>query len=319
MIATLWNRLGGYINRTPTCLTIGAGLLLAGYQYWVGPLSLWAELFFCIGLLLTTGIPHGALDHLIEQERSLRRSQSFSLPRFIVRYVAMIALYGLGWVFFPVLSLILFLLISAWHFGETDLEHAPDNIYWSLTRLVAGSFVLAFLLLTHAHEVTPIIARIVQNDALSLQLWQAAVSQTGGILRGWLTLLLVLSMLAFGHQPMAVNGWRLGRLALVLALTYCLPLLPAFMLYFGGWHSLSSFGTIKSYLQKRQHSQQSVWKIWWKSVPLTLLAVGFLLAGAGVWYSYTPFLDPLPYLFILLSTITLPHIQVMHQVNTVIE
>ena len=145
------------------------------------------------------------------------------------------------------------------------------------------------------------------------------MSQTGAVLRGWLTLLLVLSMLAFGHQPMAINGWRLGRLALILALTYALPLLPAFMLYFGGWHSLSSFGTIRTYLQKPQHSQQTTWQIWWQSIPLTLLAVGFLLAGAGVWYSYTPFLDPLPYLFILLSTITLPHIQVMHQLNMVVK
>jgi Brp/Blh family beta-carotene 15,15'-monooxygenase len=317
MAVSLWSWLRRYISRTPTCLTIVVGLLLAGYQQWVGPLSLTTELVFCIGLLLATGIPHGALDHLVEQERSLRQSQPFSLPRFMVRYVVLIALYGLGWVLFPVLSLILFLLISAWHFGETDLEHAPDNSYWSLTRLVAGSFVLAFLLLVHAQEATPIIARIVQNDKLTLQLWQMAVSQTGAILRGWLTLLFVLSMLAFGHRPMAINGWRLVRLALVLALTYTLPLLPAFMLYFGGWHSLSSFGSIQTYLQKSQSNQPSPWKIWWQSVPLTLLAVGFLLAGAGVWYSYTPSMDPLPYLFILLSTITLPHIQVMHQLNMV--
>lgn len=317
MIATSWSWLGRYIHQTPTCLTIVAGLLLTGYQYWVGPLPLSVQLVFCVGLLLAAGIPHGALDHLIEQERTIRQAQPFSLPRFIARYVLMIALYGLGWFLFPVLSLILFLLISAWHFGETDLEHTPDNIYWSLTRLVAGSFVLAFILLTHAGEVTPIIARIVQNDELSLQLWRVAVSQTGPLLRGWLTLLLVLSMLAFGHRPMAVNGWRLGRLTMVLALTYALPLLPAFMLYFGGWHSLSSFGTIQSYLQKPQNNQRSAWQIWWQSVPLTLLAVCFLLAAAGVWYSYAPILDPLPYLFILLSTITLPHIQVMHQLNMI--
>ena len=316
MIATAWSWLGRYVTRTPTCLTIVAGLLLAGYQHWAGPLSTTINLVFCIGLLLVTGIPHGALDHLVEQERSLRQSQPFSLRRFMTRYVFMIALYGLGWFLFPVLSLVLFLLISAWHFGETDLEHAPDNVYWSLTRLVAGSFVLAFLLLTHAPEVTPIIARITQHDPISLHLWQLAVSQTGDLLRGWLTLLLVLSMLAFGHRPMVVDSWRLGRLAVILALTYGLPLLPAFMLYFGGWHALSSFGTIHHYL-RNPSERHSVWKIWWRAVPLTLLAVGFLLAGAGVWYSYSPFLDPLPYLFILLSTITLPHIQVMHQINSI--
>ncbi|MBC3794305.1 Brp/Blh family beta-carotene 15,15'-dioxygenase [Spirosoma utsteinense] len=307
--------MSSYIRRTPTCLTIGAGLLVAGYQYWVGPLSLSAQLFFCIGLLAFVGIPHGALDHLVEQEHSLRQAQRFSLTRFIIKYLFMIGAYGLGWMVFPVLSFILFLLISAWHFGETDLEHAPETGYWSLTRLLAGGFVLAFILVNHADEVTPVIARIVKNDVFTMQVWNGAISQRGPLLRGWATLLGVLAMLAFGHQPIPVNGWRLGRLGVVILLTYTLPLLPAFMLYFGGWHSLSSFGTILSYLQRSANPVQSIWKLWYQSVPLTLLAFGFLFACSSIWNRYLPLGDPLPYLFILLSTITLPHIQVMHKLD----
>lgn len=309
--------MGSYVKRTPTCLTIVAGLSVAAYQYWVGPLSSTAQLFFCFGLLAFVGIPHGALDHLIEQEHSLRQAQPFSLTRFIAKYVFMIAAYGLGWMVFPVLSFILFLLISALHFGETDLEQAPDTGYWSLTRLLAGGFVLAFILINHADEVTPIIARIVENDTLTMQVWNGAIRHGGSLLRGWVTLLGVLAMLAYGHQPIPVNGWRLVRLAMVVSLTYTLPLLPAFMLYFGGWHSLSSFGTIVSYLQQSPHPGQSIWKIWRQSIPFTLLAFGFLIACTNVWNSYIPTIDPIPYLFILLSTITLPHIKVMHQLNVI--
>lgn len=311
LIASLSNR----IQRTPTGLTILAGFLLACYQYWVGPLPMLYQLIFCSGLLLLVGIPHGALDHLLEQERTLREARPFSLARFILKYVLMIAIYGLGWLLFPVLSLSVFLLISAWHFGETDLENAPDDRYWSLSRLVAGGFVLAFILLSHAAEVTPILSRIIQNDPQAMTLWSLAVLYANSLMRGWATLVVVLAMLALGHQPVRLNGWRLARLGAVLLLTYMLPLLPAFMLYFGGWHSLSSFGVIQTYMQQPGKPTQTIWKLWRQSIPMTVLAFGFMMAGAGIWHSYTPQFDPLPYLFILLSTITLPHIQVMHQLN----
>ncbi len=309
-MSSLQNR----VIQTPTSLTIVAGLLLVSYQYWVGPLPGVVQLIFCAGLLLVAGIPHGALDHLIERERSTRQNQPFSMRVFIAKYLLMIAVYGVGWLFFPVLSLVLFLLISAWHFGETDLENAPDNSYWSLTRLVEGGLILAFILLTHAAETTPILARIVQNDAQTMQLWQGVASQAGGVLRGWATLTVVLAMLAFGQYPVRMNGWRLVRLGVILLLTYPLPLLPAFMLYFGGWHSLSSFGTIRSYLQ-RPSTNRPIWEIWRQSIPLTVVAFGFLLGCTVIWSTYVPHLDPVPCLFILLSLITLPHIQIMHQLN----
>lgn len=307
--------LRSYVQQTPTYLTIAAGVLLVSYQQWVGPLSVPVQSVFCIGLLLVAGIPHGALDHLIERERSARLGQPFSLLRFIAQYLLMIAVYGVGWLFFPVLSLVVFLVISAWHFGETDIEKAPATAAWSLTRFVAGGFILAFILLTHPAETTPILARILQNNEPGMNLWNGAASRAGDVLRGWGLLTLVLALLAFRRRPILVDGWRLGRLGLVLLLTYPLPLLPAFMLYFGGWHALSSFGTIRTYLDGASFSRRSIWKLWLQSMPLTVAAFGFLGICTAVWYGYAPQFDPLPSLFIVLSTITLPHIQVMHRLN----
>jgi len=315
MISAVLISLRRYVWQNPTYLTIVIGVLLVSYQQWAGPLSVASQVIICAGLLLVAGIPHGALDHLVEQERSIRRGQRFSMPRFIGKYVLTILIYGVGWLFAPVLSLVLFLLISAWHFGETDIENAPAGTYWSLTRFVAGGLVLAFILLTHAAETTPILARIVQNHELTLQFWHGAVSQTGAVLHGWAMLTAVLVVLSLAEQPIAINGWRLARLFLVLLMTYFLPLLPAFMLYFGGWHALSSFGTIRSYLHQPGYSLQSVWKLWCQSMPLTIVAFAFFGVSTGIWYTFAPDFDPLPALFILLSTITLPHIQIMHRLN----
>lgn len=304
-----------YVQRVPTSLTIAVGLLLVAYQQWVGPLPTGVQVVFCVGLLLVAGIPHGALDHFIEQEWSDRRERPFSMLRFVAKYLLMVAVYGVGWLLFPVLSLVLFLLISAWHFGETDIENAPAEAYWSLTRFVAGGFVLAFILLTHSAETTPILGRIVQNDTLTMRFWHGTVSQAGTMLRGWATLTVVLAMLASGQQSIRVDGWRLVRLGTVISLTYLLPLLPAFMLYFGGWHALCSFNTIRAYLRQPAGGVRSVWNLWRQSMPLTVVSFGFLGICAGVWYAFMPTFDPMPVLFILLSTITLPHIQVMYRLN----
>ena len=215
--------------------------------------------------------------------------------------------------FFPVLSLLLFLVISAWHFGETDLDNVPSTVGWSVARFVAGGWVLAFILLSHVPETTPILSRIVQGNAGVMQTWAMLTRQAAPVLVGWFILLVVFVVVANRNNPAPINGWRLARLGAVLLLTYPLPLLPAFVLYFCGWHALNSFGTIRTYLQLPANSIQSAWKLWWQALPLTIAAVFFLSVCTALWSSYLPEIDPIPCLFILLSTITLPHIRVMHK------
>ncbi len=304
------------VVRTPTLLTIAVGLAFIAYQRLVGPLPMVVQVTFCGFLLVIAGIPHGALDHLVERERATRLGKSFSLFRFLVKYLFTMGVYAGAWILAPVPCLLVFLLISAWHFGETDLNNVPQTAYWSLARLLSGGFVLAFILLTHAAETTPILARIVQEDTLATVIWRALVAESRAMLRGWATLTLVLVMLAYSQRPALVDGWRMARLVALVSITYYLPLLPAFMLYFGGWHALSSFNTLRDYLPlNTKNPAEAVWQVWLQSLPLTGIAFGFLGVCAVGWYYAAPTLDPLPILFILLSLITLPHISVMHTVN----
>ena len=304
------------IVQTPTYLTMLVGIVLIGYQYGVGPIPLPVQFAVCLLLLLAAGIPHGALDHLIEQQRSVQAQQPFSMGLFILKYLLLIAAYGLGWLVSPVLSLVVFLVISAWHFGETDLEGAPATGLWTLARFIAGGWLLGFILLTHAPEATPIIDRIVVGNRPSLIIWGWLVAHSPVVLVSGAGLVLGLIWLAFRHRPAPLNGGRLLRLGVVLLLTYPLPLLPAFILYFAGWHALSSFGSIRAYLQLPAYSLQSAWLLWWRALPLTIAAFIFLGGCTLAWYIYMPTLDPIPTLFIVLSTITLPHIRVMYRLNT---
>lgn len=310
------NAFSNYVQRVPTSVTISVGLLLVGYHHWVNPLSTQVQLILCAVLMLVVGIPHGALDHLIVKERNNRRQKPFSLVHFIAGYVLQMALYGAFWWISPGWSLVFFLLISASHFGETDLENAPDDHRWLTTRFLAGGWVLAFLLLTHASETTLILNHLVGTGGTFVVRWQWAVAHALPLLLGWALLTGLCFGLAMQRRPLPVNAWRLVRLGLVMLTSTFLPLLLAFMLYFAGWHALSSFGAIRSYLRRPPSSFRAVWNLWRLALPLTLMAFGFLGTAAVVWYRVVPDFDLIPGLFVLVSLITLPHSQVMHLVNT---
>lgn len=307
------------ITTTPSYLTIALGLMLVGWQSLAGPLPEWVQWVVFAVLLFGAGIPHGALDHLIDQETAARQGKSFSIVWFLAKYLLTMAVYGLAWFAFPALSLAIFLLISAWHFGETDIERVPATPTWTITRFVAGSFVLAFILLTHQAEVTPILERITQNNEATMSVWRRGVRYASSVWLYWGLLTGYLFVRAYRQRPVAIDWFRLVRLAMVLALGYWLPLLLAFGLYFGGWHALSSFQTIYGYLKQNQQTTLTAGQIWLKSLPFTALALVSLAAFGWWWQHYAQQWDPLPLLFIFLSLITLPHLNVMHGMNSRVE
>jgi len=81
------------------------------------PSAQWAP--WAVGLLIV-GIPHGALDHRVGGlEESGRTS-----PAFLAGYVALMAAVLALWWWAPLVALVGFLAVAAFHFGQGDL-------YWS--------------------------------------------------------------------------------------------------------------------------------------------------------------------------------------------
>ncbi|MBO0936109.1 Brp/Blh family beta-carotene 15,15'-dioxygenase [Fibrella sp. HMF5335] len=304
------------IAQTPSLVSIGCGMLLIVWQLTNGYVPQWAQWLVVVLLLFGIGIPHGAIDHLIDEETARRTNRGYSIGAFVVKYLLTMGLYGLLWYFFPTASLLIFLLISAWHFGETDIEHVPLTLPWTVVRFGWGYWVLSFLLLTHPTDVTPILARLTQGSPAPMQVWAWCVAHTALWLGGGLAAIAGLFGLAQQTRRCLVDGRRLVRLGCLLLLTWPLPLLVAFALYFGGWHALSSFQTIYHYLKNRPQNPLSARQVWFRSLPFTAIALlGLLLTGSW-WYLYAQTWDPLPLLFLFLSLITLPHLNVMHGMNS---
>ncbi|NOK19539.1 Brp/Blh family beta-carotene 15,15'-dioxygenase [Corallococcus carmarthensis] len=290
-------------------VAMGAGLVL--WRRLAGELPPAVQWSVFAVLMLGVGIPHGAVDHLIVQETARREGLTHSLGRFLVGYVLTMALYALAWRVAPAWSLGFFLLVSAWHFGDADLEGTPLTVRWILARLLVGGFVLALLLLTHPAEVTPLLERLTHHHAPTLALWHDAVSVAGPLLLvlGWLTLMVGRHGPSLARRDRWLPGW-----AAVLASGCFLPLLLAFALYFGGWHAWRSLRSIHRYLDGRD-----LLHTWLKALPFTALALGGFVLLTVMWRVTGRTADPLPVLFIFLAVLTLPHLRVMHGLNRRLE
>jgi beta-carotene 15,15'-dioxygenase len=306
-------------TKTPTWITVFVGMGLLIYQFFQVQLSQNIQIVFFVILVLLTGIPHGALDHLIQQETDKKSNKKFSYWKFLIQYLVIMALYALSWFWFSGISLLIFLAISAWHFGETDLEKIPKNIMiWSITRLLYGFYILAFILLSHANEVSPIIERMVTDEHSVLAFWRFVHENVKQILYLLGLSLSTIFIVAQSKHLIIFDKIRFLRLCLILLISIWLPLLPAFALYFGGWHALCAFDTIHNYLSQ-DHPKLTFRLVYIKSLPFTFLAIIFL--SIFLWYfnNFTQQNNPFPILFIFISLITLPHLVIAHQMNHQIE
>ena len=305
------------VLQTPTWLTVLVGGALLFWQQLTGELTPSVQVVVFAFFILATGIPHGAIDHLVEKETAKRRQKGFDFSIFLAKYLLTMLFYGLAWFIIPSVSLLFFILISAWHFGETDIENAPPTAFWNAARFTFGCFILSWILLFHAAEVTPILERIGQNNKTVTGVWTFLEPIKPALLIGLAVISSVFAYFGNRKNRILFDKMRFLRLSIILILTYCLPLLPAFALYFGGWHALCSLSNIHDYLLRINDKSNtkkcySIFKTWSKTLLFTLLAIAFLGLAAWFWVHFYQTWDALPLLFIFLSLITLPHLNVMH-------
>lgn len=241
-------------------------------------IDLFGLLTLLIGLILV-GIPHGALDHLVE-------SCVFGTKRFfnfLGLYLLMMGLMATIWMFHPTWALVIFLLYSAIHFGQTD------GIEWGMSNLLSalwGASLLWFILGTHQLESKNILESMGYSGVVP--------SASGMILIPWI-------LVAIGTRQ-----WSMLITILWLLLTVYLPLTFAFGLYFIFQHSALGWTHLKEQL-RLTHVQ-----MWKQSLVFQLGAWVFLLVYLYFWpiqavnnsKAWSVF-------FIFLSSLSFPHVLAM--------
>ncbi len=284
---------------------------------WVAPFYLQVGLFL-VGMLLL-GVPHGAADLLVANNISIMEGRKFRHASFLISYLGRILLFALILWAFPWIGLSIFLIISAFHFGETDFaQHEMSDLWGRLFVISYGLCVLAILLLTHLSEVTPLLSFLAEQGLVEAVVRQISSMRTF-IFTGLVFTLAVSGIQVHFRRPGFFSEWIRSEalyIPVLLLFVWQLPLLLGFTFYFIGWHSVLSMNSILTYLVKVNGlSVSNVWRqIFFYS---GLAIIGTLVIGASG-YMFADINAMIWYSLMSLAVLTGPHMVVMHNMYTLL-
>lgn len=263
-----------------------------------------AQLIIAGALIMVLGIPHGATDHVIYnviKKKSIDPATTFS---FLAQYLGIIGLYVILWYFFPLLSLVLFIGISAYHFGETQFEYLGLNSFLTHLLYVSwGLLILGTLLGVHIIEVTALLQPLTGYPELYSWL---AMYQTPLVLS---LLSLTLFTLFFNRRVSRDTSFLLkeiGELIILAVLFFNSSLLIGFAMFFAFWHSRDAV-MIQVREFRALHPAFSLREFMRLALPFTLLsALGIALLLVVFNYFSTP-IPEVTLFFVMISLLTMPH------------
>jgi lycopene beta-cyclase len=234
----------------------------------------------------TVGLSHGALDHITQKANINAKEYTY----FIVNYLIKSALIGSVWLVFPSIALIIFILYSAWHFGQADYQEW--KLKYGLQSFLWGLISLLIILLFHFDELNLFLLQIpnlqVLNTINHISHNQLFMYQIGIVILGFILALL--------------NKSKLMALTLIyLMLSSMLPLLLSFGIYFVGQHSMHGWKHLKYGLN------ETLPNLLIKALPFTLggiIVILFFMLYFNVNY--------IGVFFIVLSCLSMPHVLSMN-------
>ena len=256
--------------------------------------------------ILLFGIPHGAIDHVL-----FFRKRQMSTLKFYAIYLGLIVAFIGLWLWLPLLSFVLFLLLSAYHFGESQLVDMSSSKlpFKSLIYFNWGLALLATLMYYNLQELNDITAFF--HDTLSLKvIYDEAVFFWFYLLTNVFNVF-VLTLLFFKEKLNARRfSSELFLIALIHITFFLFPFIIGFSLYFVVLHSMVVMHQEYQFF-KSENPAFSVFQFIKLLLPYSLLSIVFtsLLLLSSHWGYINisiPFLA-----IIIISVITLPHAIVM--------
>lgn len=250
------------------------------------------NLIAILGIFLI-GMPHGSFDGAIAMHLGIANKPS-KFVTFLVSYVLLSAVVVATWILLPALTLILFLLISAFHFGSRDsiIEEKGIKLIESITL---GGIVIVAISQFHRTEVDAIYSYLINGNTAVV--WAIIDVLTLGVILGFMECLTINS----GGERWRKKAIEVGVLLAIFAVV---PPLVGFSIYFCLVHSSRHFKEIYSTLS------ESVGK---KNIQLQALGLTALtwIFGLTAFYFLADVTDPGPAIlrvtFIGLAALTVPH------------
>lgn len=288
---------------------IAVGLILFFIQYTFSIPETIQLLMFGAGLLVT-GIPHGAMDHLLYLKLKPEGTTLQKWTKFLSFYLGYALLYGVLWIIDSELAILLFIGISAYHFGEMDLKNVLNNT-GRTEKIISTAYGLLFLLnffLFRYHEVRQILLSFPGFTNSKLNVLNYLYEIRTVFLSA--SIILVIASLVIYYQINLKSFRRLSyhllQLALVCLITFQLPIFLGFGFYFNIWHAILSITEIKRSLGWADRSWfYALKKSWFTNL------TAFVFIALMFIFFYGDLNRMLAILFISIAILTAPHIQVI--------
>ena len=296
---------------------LGITITLLAINHFIIPVAGTHANLICLFLILTIGISHGSLDNL-KGNKILKLYKIKNKIIFYLVYIALALLLTILWLIAPSLTLVIFLLVAAYHFGKEDCQlinfdevlYKPNKKLEAIFYLIKGSIVIIAPLSLHFEGTVNIfkILFVDNSDFLNTLIY----FDEKGIFKITLLIFAFISLNFFIET------------VCIIALNIFLSPLVAFTIYFCFLHSIRHSVSLIKEIQvdifkkkyKREFKKHIVeididgMKIFLKkALPLTLITAILFIFSVYILTNYYVLDEAiLQVIFIGLATLTFPHI-----------
>lgn len=304
----IWFKVKFFNVNKATFIFISSFILLLPFVLNADKIESSHQLILCTPFILFLGIPHGAIDNLL-----YLRDKRMSNAQFIGAYLIIIGLNVLLWWVFPSFSYILFLILSAYHFGQSQFNHYFKKqsiphlflfFFWGITilsSLIYFNLDEIYLIMESSPEFAVFDPLHQRQDMLYVLLGSCSI-----------TVLIMLFLLFKRSMMPHVFMIEIFVLAIILVSFLFMPLIIGFTLYFVILHSFKVLREEYGFLAAQKEAN-SITQFIKMVAPFTLFSIaGILMLFAAIYFQFLN----LTYgycLLIVISSITLPHVFVMNK------
>lgn len=294
-------------NYIAICLAAMASVSLIG-----APKLTWlvSAAAFAIAVI---GVPHGGLDHWTGRRILAPLFAQRWWLVFFPSYLVVALMVALAWIQFPVATIVLFFIVSAWHFGHQDHRgqstQTAARLQWLIVHASAvavGGLAIWIPALIRAEEMVQLLKLIIRPIGYAAA--EHVVVWTQCLACVCLPWAAVVIGMRTAENPGELREWVPLFTAMLAATT---PILLAFSIYFCAWHSLE--GLLDLQRQERLGTKKFLSSVLPMSatavIAISLTGYCFRDAEASIESGMLP--ATLQTLFIGLAAIAVPHL-VLH-------
>jgi Brp/Blh family beta-carotene 15,15'-monooxygenase len=251
-------------------------------------------------LILTFGILHGANDLLLIKKIDINKAQ-ISFQKTLLYYIIVVGLGSLLFWIIPWFALLLFIIVSGYHFGEQQWENLEKSSLFKVFEFTYGLFILMLLFNFNIKEVQEVI-----NNITSIVIPENYF--TNGLIIN--SFALVALGIYFSNKLVEFkNRWMLETFYLLVftVIFRVSSLIWGFAIYFIIWHSIPSIINQIGYL-----NGEVSWNNFRKYIRSAFLYWIISLIGIATLYLLFKDIEIFNALFFsFLAAITFPHVLVI--------